>query len=82
MRGFFESPPGRFGEVIAQHRNSEGELATVERVWRGEHANQLLLCLYDEATPTVAPMLLDEGTADWLWNFLATAECRTTKDTG
>lgn len=60
------SPPGTIGELVASHHNSEGELLTVEMVRSGPFAGRFVLCIYDDATPTVAPTLLDEGTQEWL----------------
>jgi hypothetical protein len=67
-----EAMPGQYGTVIASHRNSEGELATIERV-DTEHPRfpgELLLCFYDEDSLIVAPMFLDTGTVAWLNSVL------------
>lgn len=61
-----ESRPGRYGDLVSQHRNTESELITVERVRAGPFAGQVVLCIYDDATPTVAPTLLDADTRRWL----------------
>lgn len=61
-----EAKPGQFGDVVAQHRNSEGELATIERARAAGFEGRFLLCFYDEDSPVVAPMLLDAETVDWL----------------
>jgi hypothetical protein len=63
-------------EIVSVHRNSEGEKITIERVTSGAFKGRLILCIYDDdnstdwraklGQPTCAPMLLDEGTADWL----------------
>lgn len=65
-----EAPPGKFGEVVTEHRNTEGELATIETVAAGPFAGKKVLCLYDDHTPVVAPMLLDDGTESWLRRYL------------
>lgn len=59
------------GELVSSHRNSEGEMATIERVRCGEFAGQLMLCIYDDETPTVALTLLDAGLAEWLTSTIA-----------
>lgn len=69
--GYREAQPGRFGHVLSTHRNDEGELATVEQVRAGEHEGDRVLCFYDEDSPVVAPMLLDDGTRAWLLTQLA-----------
>ena len=56
-----EAPSGRYGTVEMEHRNSEGEKTTIERITSGEFEGQALLCVYDNYTPTVAMTLLDDG---------------------
>lgn len=60
------SAPGRIGTVVSTHINSEGELATIERCTGGAFEGRPLLCLYDDDTPVVAPILLDDDTRKWL----------------
>lgn len=59
---------------MTQHRNSEGERIAIERkTLRGNPV--LCLVIYDDAPPEgtgqAAPMLLDEGTRNWLREELA-----------
>lgn len=54
-------------EIVATYTNSEGEEMTIERVTRGDFAGQLVLVIHDDYPSKVrAPMLLDEGTREWL----------------
>lgn len=54
-------------DVVASHVNTEGERITIERMVGGEFDGQFLLVIHDDApSPHFAPMLLDEGTRDWL----------------
>ena len=60
------------GELVTQHVNSEGERVSIERVLTGDFVGQLTLVVYDDPPlGTAAPMLLDEGTRDWLLAALA-----------
>jgi hypothetical protein len=69
-----EATPGKMGELVSQHRNGEGELATIERcINPGPYKGALLFCLYDDETPTVAPMLLDVDTVEWLRDVVVPA---------
>ena len=57
------------GELISEHKNTQGELITLERVKPGnpKFAGQLLLVIHDNGhTETAAPMLFDRSTAVWL----------------
>ena len=54
-------------EVVSSHTNDEGEHATIERVTGGEFEGRLILVIHDDYPSQVrAPMLLDEGTIEWL----------------
>lgn len=67
------SPPTGNRALVSSHRNDERELITIERM-RDDHPlfpNALILCIYDDDTPTVAPTLLDAGTVEWLKEQLA-----------
>lgn len=56
-----ESPIGKLGYVDMAHRNSEGEMVTIETLTKGGYEGQQLLCLYDVDMPVVAMTLLDDG---------------------
>lgn len=71
-----ESTPGKIGGLISSHRNSEGELVTIERVRGGEFSDRLVLCVYDDDTSAVAPTLLDSGLHRWLTDQLREAHAR------
>lgn len=61
--------------MVSEHRNSEGEMATIQRVRSGPFAGRLLLVIHDDPPSTIrAPMLLDEGTRAWLRTMIAVAE--------
>lgn len=60
-----------FGGVVASHTNSERELLTIERANSEAFAGQFLLVIHDDPPLAVkAPMLLDEGTQQFLRTFL------------
>lgn len=66
MGGVWERPAGSVGDLVSQHRNSQRELVTIERSRKEPFAGQLLLCIYDDKSPTIAITLLDEGMQRWL----------------
>lgn len=56
---------------LARYVNSEREPITIDRIDAGEYAGRLVLCIHDDdllagGSGIRAPMLLDEGTRDWL----------------
>jgi hypothetical protein len=59
-------------EILTEHTNSEGEKVSIERATHGAFAGRLLLVIHDDPpVETRAPMLLDEGTRDWLLGALS-----------
>lgn len=61
---------------MATYFNSEGEQLSIDPITGGDFAGGYVLCIHDDPPPRgsgkVAPMLLDEGTATWLADQLAT----------
>jgi len=59
-------------ERITEHVNSQGERITIERPTSGPFIGDLILVIYDDPPLcTPAPMLLDDGTMEWLSRSLA-----------
>lgn len=56
--------------IVSKHTNSQGEIITIDAIvgepWEGQYA----LSIWDDPPPrgkgTRAPMLLDQGTQEWL----------------
>ena len=60
------------GDIVTEHRNAEGERISIQRVQRGEFYGSLVLVIHDDPDQgdTEAPMLLDEGTREWLKKWM------------
>jgi hypothetical protein len=71
---YLHGSDGRYGKVVARHRNTEGELTTIEGPMAGRFDGQFLLCFYDEDSTVVAPTLLDPETVTWLLGELTRIE--------
>ena len=58
--------------IISSHVNSENEKISIESSDKGPFAGQLILIIHDDVKSggTKAPILLDEGTRNWLTTAL------------
>jgi hypothetical protein len=57
--------------IVAEHCNTENERLSIQRAG-GAFRGQLVLCIHDDDSQggTLAPMLLDAGTIEWLLKIL------------
>lgn len=62
---------------ISEHVNSEGERISIDLIRDGAFAGQRCLVIHDDApSQALAPMLLDEGTEQWLRQQFAAGDGR------